>query len=71
MNFKGDIRVVSEELIVLKEYIESLGFDPTNMSMDDLINLKNELKNAGEFGLARLVSTLNNPGELLEYVGEE
>lgn len=62
---------MSEELILLKEYIESLGFDPKQMDQDDLNILKYELKQAGEFGLADLVKSLKSPEELLDYVGDE
>lgn len=62
---------MSEELIVLKEYIESLGLNQKILTADDLLILKNELKDAGEFGLANLVAGLNGPEELLEYVGTE
>ena len=62
---------MSEELIVLKEYIESLGLNQKALTNEDLVVLKNELKDAGEFGLARLVEGLSGPEELLEYVGEE
>lgn len=60
-----------EELVLLKEYISGLGLNQNKMTDEDLIVLKNELKDAGEFGLARLVEGLSGPEELLEYVGEE
>lgn len=62
---------MSEELIVLKEYIDSLGFEPKTMTKEDLVTLKNELKEAGEMGLSRLIASLSGPEELLDYVGEE
>jgi hypothetical protein len=62
---------VSEDLTVLKEYLEGLNLKPTKMAEEDLVLLKNELKDAGEFGLARLIEGLSGPEELLEYVGEE
>lgn len=62
---------MSEELILLKEYIDGLGFDIKLMTKDDLNLLKYELKEAGEFGLADLVMSLKNPQELLDYVGEQ
>lgn len=62
---------MSEELTVLKEYIQGLGINPKNTTKEELTLLKEELMDAGEFGLARLVKELNGPEELLEYVGEE
>jgi hypothetical protein len=62
---------MSEELTVLKEYYESLGLNQKVMTVDDLLLLKNELTEAGEFGLARLVSGMTSPEDLLDYVGEE
>lgn len=62
---------MSEELTVLKEYIDSLGFEPSKMTDEDLNTLRCELVEAGEYGLASLVRSLRGPGELLEYVGTE
>jgi hypothetical protein len=62
---------VSEELVLLKEYIESLRFDPNTMTLEDLTILSDTLNEAGEFGLAGLVEGLEYPYELLEYIGEE
>ncbi len=61
---------MSEELVLLKEYMDSLGLSQKELDRTDLINLSNELYDAGEFGLARLVGGLR-PEELREYVGEE
>lgn len=62
---------MSEELTLLKEYIDSLGLDPKTMTRQDLVTLSNELFDADEEGLARLVGGLKNGEELAEYVGEE
>jgi hypothetical protein len=62
---------VSEELVLLKEYIEALNMEPTKMTEQDLVTLSNALYDASEFGLARLVGGLKDPQELLDYVGEE
>jgi hypothetical protein len=62
---------MSEELTVLKEYYQGLGLGQKELSMADVVALKNELLDAGEFGLARLVAGLSTPQELLDYVGEE
>lgn len=62
---------MSEELTVLKEYIDSLGFNPKTMTKEDLVTLSNELFQADEEGLARLVGGLKSVEELLDYVGEE
>lgn len=62
---------MSEELTVLKEYIDSLGFDPKKMTKQDLVTLSNELYDADEEGLARLVGGLKSPQELMDYVGDE
>ena len=62
---------MSEELTVLKEYIDSLGFDPKTMTKQDLVTLSNELFDADEEGLARLVGGLKNGQELVDYVGGE
>jgi hypothetical protein len=61
---------MTEEGIVLKEYFDSLGLDEENLSKEDLIQLKNELKEAGELGLANWVGNLKDPNELLDYIGE-
>lgn len=60
-----------EELTVLVEYFDSLGLNRTKLTREDLVNLKNELKEAGEFGLARLVESLEDPQDLLDYIGGE
>ena len=62
---------MSEDLTVLKEYLEGLNLKPTKMTDEDLVLLRDELKDAGEFGLARLIDGLSGPQELLDYVGEE
>lgn len=62
---------MSEELIVLKEYVDSLRMAPENTTRDSLSTLKHELLDAGEFGLAHLVAQLNKPEELWDYIGEE
>jgi hypothetical protein len=62
---------VSEELTVLKEYIDSLGLDPKTMTRQDLVTLSNELFDADEEGLARLVGGLKSGQELVDYVGGE
>lgn len=62
---------MSEELIVLKEYMESLGLTRDSTSHGDLQLLENDLKDAGELGLADLVHGLNSPEELWEYFGTE
>lgn len=62
---------MSEELVLLKEYIQGLNLDLKALTNEDLSVLKNELKDVGEFGLARLIEGLNGPEELLEYVGED
>lgn len=60
-----------EELAVLKEYFESLGLNNKEITQEDLFELKTELKDAGEFGLADLISKLKDPKEILDYIGEE
>ena len=62
---------MSEELVLLREYIQALNLEPNRMTLQDLVSLSNELYDAGEFGLARLVGGLREPSELWEYVGEE
>lgn len=62
---------MSEELVLLKEYMWGMGIDKKVLTNEDLVNLANTLNDAGEFGLARFVEGLNGPEELLEYVGEE
>lgn len=62
---------MSEELVLLKEYMWGMGIDKKVLTNEDLVNLANALKDAGELGLARFVEDLNGPEELLEYVGEE
>ncbi len=62
---------MSEELTVLKEYIDSLGLDPKTMTRQDLVTLSNELFDADEEGLARLVGGLKSGQELVDYVGGE
>jgi len=62
---------MSEELTVLKEYIDGFGVKPEDFTKEDLVKLSNELYDAGEYGLARLVADLSGAEELLEYVGTE
>lgn len=62
---------MSEELVLLKEYVRALGLDAKKATVADLDNLESSLRNSGEFGLARLIADLSGPEELLEYVGEE
>ena len=61
---------MSEELILLQEYFESLGLDKENLNANDLELLEHELRDAGELGLADWVRKLNGPHELLEYLEE-
>ena len=61
---------MSEELIVLKEYIQGLGFDPRSATARNLYDLRAALLDAGEFGLARFVYGLRVPEELMEYIGD-
>lgn len=61
---------MSEELVMLQEYFESLGLDENNLTQEDLQLLKNALKDAGENGLANFVNQLTGPEELLDYIGE-
>lgn len=60
---------MSEELVMLQEYFESLGLDENNLTQDDLQHLRNALKDAGENGLANFVGQLTDPSELLDYIG--
>lgn len=62
---------MNEELTLLKEYIEACGLKPREFTKEDLVNLSNDLYDAGEFGLARLMDGLKNGEELAEYVEEE
>lgn len=62
---------MSEELTVLKEYFEGLGFNKETLTKENVDQLSAELFDAGELGLAKFVSNLNSPEELLEYIGEE
>ena len=57
--------------MVLKEYFDLLNLGGKTLTFEDMQALKTELLEAGEFGLARLVSDLTHPNELLEYLGEE
>jgi len=61
---------VSEELVMLQEYFQSLGLDEENLTEADLKLLSNELKEAGEMALANFVNQLDGPEELLNYIGE-
>jgi hypothetical protein len=62
---------VSEELVLLKEYMWGMGIDKKVLTNEDLVNLISVLKDVGEYGLARFVEGLSGPEELLEYVGTE
>ena len=66
---KGEIVKMSEELAVLKSYIETLGLDLNNLTMNDLRALKQELVDGDELGLASFVGSLKGPEKLLDYVG--
>jgi hypothetical protein len=62
---------MSEELLVLKEYVESLGLNGRELTDEDMDTLRNELREAGEYGLANWVANLDSPKELLEYISED
>ena len=62
---------MSEELVLLKEYAESLGLIGKELTHDDLVDLKQELRDAGEMGLANFISALGGPKELEDYLVEE
>ena len=62
---------MSEELVLLREYCESLGLTGRSLEGVDLQYLRNELKEAGEKGLSDWVAGLASPQELEEYLGEE
>ena len=63
---------MSEEQVILQEYFEGLGFNNKEvLTQEDLRDLRNELKEAGELALANWVASLGSPEELLEYVKEE
>lgn len=62
---------MSEELTVLKEYFDSLNLNNKVLTKEDLKDLQTELSDAGEYGLAAWVSSLNEPSDLLDYLGEE
>ena len=62
---------MSEELVLLREYIQALNLEPNRMTLQDLVALSNELYDAGEFGLARLVGGLKEPNDIWDYVEEE
>jgi hypothetical protein len=59
---------VSEVLVILKEYVESLGLNKKTLTDKEILLLVNELREAEEFGLARLVSGFKKPEELWDYV---
>jgi hypothetical protein len=63
---------MSEDLELLKEYVWGMGLDKSNsFTEEDLQELKSVLKDAGEFGLVNFLNGLNDPSELLDYIGEE
>jgi hypothetical protein len=62
---------MSEELVVLKSYVDTLGLDLKNLKNEDLLVLIQALEDGDEMGLVGWVSSLNSPSQLLDYVGEE
>ena len=62
---------MSEDLVLLREYADSLGLIGKELDNDDWAELRAELNNAGEHGLYGFVRALKSPKELEEYLGEE
>lgn len=59
---------MNTDLAVIMEYIESLKLDEKpNLNETDLIQLHNELKDNGEYGLANFVKGLKDPNELKDF----
>lgn len=60
---------MTEEMEVLKQYVESLGLDTeSGISLTHMSTLRNTLSDAGEFGLADWVGRMNSPGELEDFI---
>jgi hypothetical protein len=62
---------MSADLVLLKEYYDGLGVARVDFNQEGLANLRSDLEEAGEYGLANLISKMTNPEELWEYLGEE
>jgi len=61
---------VSEELTILREYFEDLRLDIYNLTKEDMTKLETALRAGGEKALANWLSNLNDPEDLLDYLGE-
>lgn len=62
---------MSEEMEVLKGYVESLGLhEKDTLVISDITQLLEDLKDNGEYGLANWVSACN-PRELARFIKEE
>ena len=59
---------MSEELVLLKEYCDSLGLSGRPLEQEDVNYLRRELKDAGEMGLSAWVGSLGGAKELEEYL---
>lgn len=60
---------LTEDLEVLKQYIETLGLEQkTSIGQDDLSNLCSALKDADEISLAGYVKNLSSPAELQDLI---
>jgi hypothetical protein len=62
---------VQEDLVILKGYIEGLNLHrKSSLELSDWIALKTDLQDAGEYGLALWVDSLQSPGQLEEFIRE-
>jgi hypothetical protein len=59
---------VSEELIILKEYCNSLNITKENLNQDSIDALVMELEFMEEMALAEFVLGFKEPQELLDYL---
>lgn len=59
----------NDDVEVLKGYVEALGLDKKSaITLTDWITLREDLRDAGELGLADYVDRLGSPGELEDLI---
>ncbi len=62
---------MSEDLILIKEYIDGLGLKVREMKEEEFLTLSEAIKDDGDSGLAALVLRLKDSGDIQEYLEEE
>jgi hypothetical protein len=60
---------MQSDIELLREYVEMLKLnEKESLELRDWITLREELKEAGEYGLANYIDSLGTPGELQDLI---